>query len=120
MKIVSRLVVLLLVTLTATVSCKKTTAVPDKTQTIVLPANGSSIIDANNELAFNFLRATLKQDALDDNKLISPLSIYLALSMLYNGAGNATKDSIAAALSIQGLDINTLNAVCHSLIAQLP
>jgi serine protease inhibitor len=120
MKIVSRLVLLFLVTLTTTVSCKKSTAPPDKTQTIVLPANGPSIIAANNEVAFNFLRATLQQDALEDNKLISPLSIYMALSMLYNGAGNATKDSIAATLGIQGIDINTLNTVCQALITQLP
>ncbi len=101
-------------------SCKKSTATPDKTQTITLPSGGASVITANNQVAFNFLHATLQQDPADNNKLISPLSLYLALSMVYNGADNDTKDSIARALAISGMDINTLNATCQALIAQLP
>jgi serine protease inhibitor len=102
-------------------SCTKTNpAVIDQVQTITLPANGSSIINASNQFAFNFLQATLRQDPANTNKLISPLSIYLALSMVYNGADNATKDSIAKTLQLSGIDINTLNTVCQSLIKQLP
>ena len=101
-------------------SCSKTGQVSDKTQTIVLPANGEAVINASNQVAFNFLQATLQQDPADNNKLISPLSIYLALSMVYNGADHATKDSIAQTLKISGIDINNLNAVCQSLITQLP
>jgi serine protease inhibitor len=101
-------------------SCKKSHPIPEKTQIITLPSGGSAVIDANNRLAFNFLQATLQQDAAVNNRLISPLSIYLALSMVYNGADRDTKDSMAKALQIQGLDINTLNAACHSLITQLP
>ena len=70
--------------------------------------------------AFNFLHATLQQDNCNNNKLISPLSIYLALSMVYNGADNATKDSIAKTLQLSGININDLNAVCNALITQLP
>jgi serine protease inhibitor len=102
-------------------SCKKTNNnVADQTQTIVLPANGASVINAGNQFAFNFLKATLQQDTVGNNKLISPLSIYLALSMVYNGADNATKDSIANTLRLSGIDINDLNSVCQSLLAQLP
>lgn len=102
-------------------ACKKTSAVVgDHTQTIVLPVNGAEVVQANNRFAFNFLRATLVQDTASTNKLISPLSIYLALSMLYNGADQSTRDSIAAVLAISGLDINSLNSVCQSLITQFP
>jgi serine protease inhibitor len=101
-------------------SCTKTSSVADHTQAIVLPPNGSSVINAGNQFAFNFLQATLQQDTVNNNKLISPLSIYLALSMVYNGAGNATGDSIAKTLQLSGIDINTLNTVCQSLITQLP
>jgi serine protease inhibitor len=100
-------------------SCSKTN-VNDHTQTIVLPETGSSVISACNQFAFNFLRSTLQQDTTNSNKLISPLSIYMALSMVYNGANNATKDSIANVLQLSGIDINSLNAVCRSLITQLP
>ena len=103
------------------VSCTKSIpAVADKSQTLVLPADGASVIDANNQFAFDLLRATLQQDTTANNKLVSPLSIYLALSMVYNGAGGATRDSMARALDLSGIDTNTLNSVCHALITQLP
>ncbi len=102
-------------------SCtKKILVAGDKTQTITLPTNSSEIINANNHFAFDFFKATLAQDTVNNNKLISPLSIYLALSMVYNGAGNATKDSIAQTLRLSGIDINSLNSVCQALISQLP
>lgn len=102
-------------------SCTKTNPIPDEhTQTIVLPANGAAVINANNQFAFDFFRATLEQDPENTNKLISPLSIYLALSMVYNGADNATKDSIAKTLELSGIDIVTLNSVCQSLLSQFP
>jgi serine protease inhibitor len=120
MKIASRLVLLVLAILTATVSCKKTAPVAEKTQTITLPTGGPTVITANNQLAFALLQSTLQQDPANNNKLISPLSIYMALSMLYNGAAHATADSMANTLQIHGLDINTLNTVSKSLITQLP
>jgi len=92
----------------------------DETQSVILPSNGPEIINANNHFAFAFFKATLAQDTLNNNKLISPLSIYLALSMVYNGADNATKDSIAQTLQLSGIDINNLNSVCQALISQLP
>ena len=101
-------------------SCAKTNTLPDqKTRVIVLPPNGASVIKASNQFAFDFFHATLQSDAEPNNKLISPLSIYLALSMVYNGANNATKDSIANTLRLDGIDINSLNALCHTLISSL-
>lgn len=94
------------------ISCKKEQNSPGgKTNIVTLPAGGDAVVQANNAFAFTFLHATLQQDGANNNKLISPLSIYLALSMVYNGADNATKDSIAHALQLSGIDINTLNEV---------
>jgi serpin B len=116
-KIFSGAFFVLIVTLIT--SCSKTN-INNHTQTITLPATGSSVISASNQFAFNFLHSTLQQDTTNSNKLISPLSIYMALSMVYNGANNATKDSIANVLQLSGIDINSLNEVCQSLITQLP
>ncbi|HEY5369650.1 MAG TPA: serpin family protein [Hanamia sp.] len=121
MKKISSPIFPLLVIIFTISSCTKTNPVPDEhTQMIVLPANGAAVINANNQFAFDFFRATLTQDPENNNKLISPLSIYLALSMVYNGADNATKDSIAKTLELSGIDIASLNAVCHSLLSQFP
>ena len=121
MKKISSLIFPLLVIIFAVSSCTKTNPNPEQhTQTIVLPANGADVINANNHFAFDFFRATLAQDPENNNKLTSPLSIYLALSMVYNGADNATKDSIAKTLELSGIDIASLNAVCQSLLSQFP
>ncbi len=106
--------------ITTITSCKKESHPSDITQTIVLPANGPFVIHANNQFAFNFLHASIQQDSAQTNKLISPLSIYIALSMVYNGAGSATKDSMTETLKLAGISISDLNAVCKSLITQLP
>lgn len=121
MKKIPSLIFPLLLMILAVSSCKKENLNPtDHTNTIVLPADGASVINANNQFAFDFFKATLAQDPTNNNKLISPLSIYLALSMVYNGADNATKDSIAQTLQVSGIDINSLNQVCQSLLSQFP
>lgn len=102
-------------------SCKKNPVMPDqKTTPIVLPPNGAEVVAAGNQFAFDFFHATLNEDVSEKNKLVSPLSIYLALSMVYNGADHATKDSMDKALRLHGIDINTLNAVCSTFVKSLP
>lgn len=102
-------------------SCVKQPVIADqKTNIIILPPNGASVIQASNQFAFDFFRTTLQNDADPDNKLISPLSIYLALSMMYNGADHATKDSMETALRLKGMDIKSLNDLCNTLITSLP
>jgi serine protease inhibitor len=102
-------------------SCKKENgSFTEKNQSISLPSEGSAVVTANNEFAFNFLQSTLSTDTVADNKLISPLSVYLALSMVYNGAGTATADSMAKVLQLSGIDLGSLNSVCQSLVSQFP
>jgi serpin B len=118
-----KIIIYLLITIPVTapfISCKKNNQVADQTQIVNLPANGISVVTANNKFAFNFLQATLQNDTLPDNKLISPLSIYLALSMVYNGANNATVDSMANVLQLSGISVDNLNATCKALLQQLP
>ena len=62
---------------------------------------------AHNALGFNLL----KQLAGDDEKnvVISPLSISLAFSMVYNGAGGETEMEMAEVLQVDNLDRDQLN-----------
>jgi serpin B len=102
-------------------SCKKNIQQPDILKPIVLPPAGTSgIIQANTDFAFDFWHTVLQNDSSPVNKMVSPLSIYLALSMLYNGADHATRDSIQYALRLNGISIEDLNNTCKALLQQMP
>ena len=49
----------------------------------------------------------LKQSYKNDNTLISPLSIKLALAMIFNGADNETKSQMTSALGLSPEELNT-------------
>ncbi|MDR0757470.1 MAG: serpin family protein [Tannerella sp.] len=56
-----------------------------------------TVVTGNNVFAFNLLRQ-VAGEAQDDNLLLSPLSLSLALAMLNNGANGATQEEIQTAL----------------------
>lgn len=102
-------------------SCKKgAVQQKDVTTDIVLPSGGAPVMQANAQFAFDFFHANLLTDSIPGNQLISPLSIYMALSMVYNGAAQATKDSMEAALRLRNTSIEDLNQTCLALIQQMP
>jgi serine protease inhibitor len=110
---------LILIAVGCIIPCNKT-AVKDIHQNISLPANSDKIVNASNDFTFSFLDATLQTDTSVNNKLISPFSIFQSLGMAYNGAANATADSIANALGVVNIDINDFNNSCKTLMKQLP
>ena len=101
-------------------SCHKSVQSPDTSKTLDLPAGSPAVITAGNQFALNFFGSLLQQDTTSNNKLISPFSIYMALSMVYNGSAGTTRDSIAKTLALAGISTAELNAVNEALIKQLP
>ena len=75
------------------------------------------IASQNNELGFKLLTEATEDG--NGNVFISPISLYMALSMLYNGAEEKTKEEIAKVLHIEGMDINELNRANASLLSKL-
>ena len=68
-----------------------------------------------NNLSFlNFSAELIARVNEDKNILLSPLSIYIALSMLVNGCDNNTKVQIEEML---GLSVDELNEYCYSIIS---
>jgi len=100
-------------------SCKKDNS-PGVTRPLDLPPGSDAVISASNQFAFKFFNTVLQKDPALNNKLVSPLSVYTALSMVYNGAANATRDSIAKVLQLNGVSIDDLNALNKALIRQMP
>ncbi len=66
------------------------------------------LIEANNQFGFALLQELREADA-QKNLLISPASITLALAMAYNGAEGETGRAMAKAMSLEGMDKETLN-----------
>lgn len=104
----------------AVVSCTKNMTLNKSNATLDLPEGSTPVLHATDQFAIDFFRESLKQDPANNNKLISPLSIYIALSMVYNGADNETKGAIANALRLKNIDISTLNKVVHAIQSHFP
>lgn len=77
----------------------------------------NKIIPANNELGFNLL-PEVEADH-NGNTFISPASLFMTLSMIYNGADGVTKEEIAKALNAEGISVKALNKANVSLLAAL-
>lgn len=75
------------------------------------------IIAANNNLGFKLL-AEVEPDE-NNNTFFSPTSLYMALSMLYNGADGVTKEELAKALQVEGIDVEELNKASASMLSIL-
>ena len=76
-------------------------------------------VKSNNAFGVEFykrLRAAYPGKA---NLMVSPVSAFLALSMLYNGAEGTTKTAIAEVLAAQGVSVEDLNQANMELIGQL-
>ena len=75
------------------------------------------IVSPNNELGFNLLREVEPDE--DGNLFMSPMSLFMALSMVYNGAEGETKEEIAKVLQAEGVDKQALNQANASLMSLL-
>ena len=75
------------------------------------------IISANNKLALNLLPNLESNEK--GNIFISPTSLFMALSMVYNGADAETKEEMAQVLNSEGIDIAELNKANASLVSKL-
>jgi len=77
-----------------------------------------NVISANNNFGMNVFNLLVKQTPLN-NIFISPSSIALALSMVYNGAQGSTQTAMSQVLNYQGLSLATINNSSSALITSL-
>jgi serpin B len=79
------------------------------------PPAPNALARAHNAFGFKLLK-TLEQAEGNRNVFISPSSVAIALSMVYNGARGETKEAMEKALDLQGLDIAQVNQQSLELI----
>lgn len=67
-----------------------------------------NFVDANTQFAANIFEKFSKEDT-DKNVFFSPISISMALSMVYQGADTTTRDAIAKVLNYGGMSTEEIN-----------
>ncbi len=84
-----------------------------------LPEKTAEIIESDNSFGFELFRKVLESKADEDNVMISPLSVSLALAMTYNGAEGDTKAAMEDALKMTGLGKSEINDLNRQLVNAL-
>jgi serine protease inhibitor len=81
-------------------------------------ATDGSLVDATSKFAIKIFKELSKEDT-GKNIFISPLSISLALTMVYNGAEDSTKEAMAKTLEIDEMELGDHNQNYQNLIESL-
>jgi serine protease inhibitor len=96
------------------ISAYATYAMSDEKACSVAPR----LVSANTEFAFDLFKELLTEDT-SKNVFISPLSVSIALAMLYNGAEGRTKDAMAKTLNFGNMTLEEINQEYSTLIQSL-
>lgn len=75
----------------------------------------SGLVAKYNELGFKLFKTIFAKEGLKNNIMISPLSIMLALAMVYNGASGETRAEMARVFAIEGIAIEDFNRLSSNL-----
>lgn len=113
-------VVLIILSLAfTTLSCNDEDDFPTEKKVIELDEKSTQLVQAGNEFGFELFRNIYEQETENDNIMVSPLSVSLALAMVYNGANGETKTAMEKTLKMYGLTPDEINQSYSNLVAEL-
>lgn len=101
----------------ALVSCQKQES--EQENPFDLPQKSAELIEADNAFGLDFFKKVTQQANPNDNTMVSPLSVSLALSMTYNGAEGNTKTEMEKTLRLNGLSTAQINESHKALLSAL-
>ena len=99
-------------------SCQQENTENGEPKIIDLDEKSAQLIESDNAFGLEIFRKT-RNKSDEENIMISPLSISVALAMAYNGADNDTKTEMEKTLKLYGLTPEEINASYKMLIAAL-
>lgn len=99
-------------------SCQKNDIEPINNEIIDLDEKSAQLIEADNAFGLEMFQK-VREDSDQENIMISPLSISVALAMAYNGADGETKTEMENAMKLNGLTTEEINASYKMLIQAL-
>ncbi|MFN8257277.1 MAG: serpin family protein [Bacteroidales bacterium] len=110
MKRFSISIILLLIITILISTCLKSDDLVMEPVFIQLNQKSKMLVNASNQFGFDlFQNMVAFRKSSSTNILVSPLSVFYALSMAANGANNSTKDDIYEVLKIESFSENDLN-----------
>ncbi len=101
--------------MTVFLSCQKNNYIQEKQEMTTLDEKAASIIEADNAFGLHLFQK-IRNEVNDENLMISPLSVSVALAMAYNGAGRETKTEMEKILGLNGLSKEQINASYKKLL----
>jgi serpin B len=100
------------------VSCQQENIENNEPKIIDLDEKSAQLIEADNAFGLEIFQK-IRNESKDENIMISPLSISVALAMAYNGADGDTKTEMEKTLKKNGLTVDEINTSYKMLIAAL-
>ncbi len=88
-------------------------------QKIFLNEKDKAVVDADNTFGIKLFKNLVENSNEEENIIISPLSVSIALGMTYNGADGETKEAMENTLELQGLSVEEINESYKTLIDAL-
>jgi len=89
--------------------CDEPTPQESETQVPLKIASDSALVAQGNAFAMKLFAVTNAQNPNDENLVISPLSLNMALAMVWNGAGGDTKTAIQTAMGMDDYAPESVN-----------
>jgi serpin B len=99
-------------------SCQQEEIPGDENKIIRLDTKSAQLIEADNAFGLEVFQK-IRKESDEENLMISPLSISVALAMAYNGAANDTKTEMEKAMKLNGLTAEQINNSYQMLIDAL-
>lgn len=90
-------------------SCKKEETPAGNMKTVQLTEKQQKLIDESNDFGFNLFRKVAEISGTNQNMMISPLSVSMALGMTRNGAAGSTLEAMTSTLGFDGLTDQEIN-----------
>jgi serine protease inhibitor len=97
-------------------ACKKDIDKPLEMKPVVLTDKQEEVINSSNTFGFDFFRIAYSNKGDNQNFMISPLSVSMALGMTRNGATGNTLDSITSTLRYNGMTDKEINETYRYII----
>ena len=94
--------------------------IPKDATAISLSAAQQAKVSQDNAFAFDLLRKTIASNSAEQNIFVSPLSVSIALGMVWNGANADTKTEIESTLKLSGLSADVINSYYQTMQSTLP